>query len=322
MPTPTRPNRATTRSRAIGAALVVGLLVGLGACSNPTPSADATPDGLIALVAAADGKTSLTGWDASHRDGTPIALPKGATVWISSGLANVLVATLDKGTTSTSGPVRLGKTVEWRAITAKDPTGKAPAGPYYFATWDPQGGRYAVLAGDLQSDDPVRVVLVDPSLSTAFEIEVDVPVVAAPPVWIDSDRLAIVTGDAGAPTATLIDTTNGQPSDGPSGARLLATSANGRRIATMAGPNAPVLIRNTDGWLAGDGSSIASIAPPNGSTTAIAFALDTTGDRIVIAWATDKGAVTLAVHEGTADWRRTAQPKIGSAKGAAVAWLR
>ena len=322
MPTPPRPPRHPARGRAVGAVLALALLTGLTACSNPTPSADTTPTGLIALVAGADGKTSLTGWDAAHRDGAPITLPKGATVWISSGLANVLVATLDKGTTATSGPVKLGKTLDWRAVTAKDPAGHVPAGPDYFATWDPQGGRFATLAGDLLSDDPVRLVLVDPTLGTAFEIQIEVPVVAAPPVWIDSDRLAIVTGDAGAPTATLIDTTNGQPSDGPNGARLLATSANGRRIATMAGPNAPVVIRNTDGWLGGDGSSVASISPPNGSSTAIAFALDATGARIVIAWAAANGTVTLAVHDGTSDWRRVAQPAIGPAKGAAVAWLR
>ena len=76
----------------------------------------------------------------------------------------------------------------------------------------------------------------------------------------------------------------------------------------MAGPSAPVVIRDTAGWLAGDGSSIASIAPPNGSTTAIAFALDTTGQRLAIAWAADDGTVTLAVHDGRSDWRRTAQP--------------
>ncbi len=323
MPTSTRPSRATTHSRrAIGAALGLACVVVLGGCSNPAPSPDVSPDGLIALVAGSDGKTTLTGWDGGSRDGKPITLPKGNTVWISTGLANVLVATLDKGATATSTPVRLGKTLTWRAVTAKDPSGHVPAGPAYFATWDPQGGRFATIAGDLQSDGSHRVVLIDPTLGSAFEIEVDVAVVAAPPVWIDGDRLVIVTGDAAKPVATLVDTTNGELTEGPSGARLLATSANGKRIATMAGPNAAVVIRNTDGWLAGDGSSIASIAPPNGSTTAIAFALDTSGERIAVAWATDKGAVTLAVHEGTSDWRRTSQPKIGTAKGAAVAWLR
>jgi hypothetical protein len=323
MPTSHRPHHATAAARrAVAAVVGLACLVAVSACSNPAPSADVAPEGLIALVAGTDGKTSLTGWDGATKDGTPIALPKGSTVWISAGLSNVLVATLDKGTTATSTPVRLGKSITWRAVSAKDPAGNATKGPDYFATWDPEGGRFATIAGDLQSDDPVRVVLIDPTLGTSFEIPIEASVVAAPPVWLDSDRLAIVTGDAAEPAALLIDTTDGQLTDGPSGARLLASSANGRRIATMTGPNAPVVIRNTAGWLAGDGSSIASITPPNGSTTAIAFALDTTGDRIAIAWATDKGAVTLAVHDGNADWRRTAQPKIGPARGAAVAWLR
>jgi hypothetical protein len=83
-----------------------------------------------------------------------------------------------------------------------------------------------------------------------------------------------------------------------------------------------VVIRDTAGWLNGDGSSIATIAPPSGSTTAIAFALDATGQRLAIAWASSDGTVTLAVHDGRSDWRRVAQPKIGPARGAVVAWLR
>ena len=76
------------------------------------------------------------------------------------------------------------------------------------------------------------------------------------------------------------------------------------------------------GWLAGDGSSIASIEPPDGSTTAITFALDTAGQRLAIAWAAHDGSVTLAVHDGRSGWRRTAKPSIGPAKGAVVAWRR
>jgi hypothetical protein len=147
-------------------------------------------------------------------------------------------------------------------------------------------------------------------------------VVAAPPVWVDGRRLVLVTGDAAAPIATIVDTTTGRLSDGPSGARLLATSANGRRVATMAGQGAPIVVRDTAGWLAGDGSSIASVAPPNGSTTAIAFALDTMGQRLVIAWQADGGTVSLAVHDGGSDWRRVGTPKIGVAMGAVVAWRR
>ena len=81
----------------------------------------------------------------------------------------------------------------------------------------------------------------------------------------------------------------------------------------MAGQGAPVVVRDTAGWLSGDGSSIASIDPAGDSTTAIAFALDATGQRLAIAWAAKDGAVTLAVHDGRSGWRRVAQPKIGPA---------
>ena len=324
MPTFTHPRRPPPRSpRCLTIATALGLasLVAFAACSTPGPSTDTAPDGLIALVAGPGG-TTLSGWDKSGGSGIPIALPDGDTVWISTGLSDVLVATLATGKTATSGPVRLGKPLEWRAVKAANPSGNAPKGPDYFATWDPQGGRFATLAGDLVSGDGITLVLTDPSLGTAFEIPIDRPVVAAPPVWLDSDRIAIVTGDAADPAATLVDTRTGGLSDGPIGARLAATSADGRRIATMAGHGAPVVVRDTAGWLSGDGSSIASIAPPNGSTTAIAFALDATGQRVAIAWETDAGAVSLAVHDGRSDWRRVAQPKIGTAKGAVVAWRR
>lgn len=323
MPTPTRPHHSPIHPlRASGVVLVLLGTIALTGCANPQSSAGTAPDGLLALVAEDDNTTTLTGWDATRGDGTPIRLPAGGAVWISAGLADVLAATTEAGKTATSDPVRLGKPLAWRPVTARDPTGATPDGPDYFATWDQEGGRFATLAGDLLSGDGIRVVLIDPSVRTAFEITIDRPVVAAPPAWIDGDRLIVVTGDAAAPTAAIVDTTTGEVVDGPSGARLLATSVNGRRVATMAGQGAPVVIRDAVGWLNGDGSFIASIAPPNDSTTAIAFALDAIGQRLAIAWAADDGAVSLAVHDGRSDWRRVVQPKIGPAKGAVVAWLR
>jgi hypothetical protein len=232
------------------------------------------------------------------------------------------VATLADGKTSTSDPVHLGKPLAWRTVKAVGPTGNAPKGPDYFATWDPEGGRFAALAGDLVSGDGIRVVLVDPSVGTAFEIAIDRPVVPAPPAWIDGDRLVVVTGDANAPIATIVDTTTSVLSTGPSGARLIATSADGRRVATMDAQGAPVVIRDTAAWLSGDGSSIASVAPPDGSSTAIAFALDAIGQRLVIAWRAGDGSVTLAVHDGGSDWRRVSRPAIETARGAVVAWRR
>jgi hypothetical protein len=301
--------------------VVVGAVAFTG-CASPRPSAETAPDGLLALVADADGETTLTGWDAAGGEGVPIRLPDGETVWISAGLADVLAATTAAGKTATSDPVHLGEPLKWRPVTAKGPTGETPDGPDFFATWDQEGGRFATLAGDLLSGDGIRVVLIDPSVKSAFEIPIDRPVVAAPPAWIDDVRLIVVTGDAVAPTAAIVDTTTGELTNGPSGARLVATSVNGRRVATMAGQGAPVVIRDAVGWLNDDGSFIASIAPPSDSATAIAFALDAPGQRLAIAWTTDDGAVSLAVHDGRSDWRRVAQPKIGTAKGAVVAWLR
>ncbi len=319
MPATIRPTTRPRRTRR--AVMVFACAAVVAACSSGQPSAVAAPNGLLALVADPAG-TTLVGWDDSGDDAIPITLPKGDTVWVASGRADVLAITLANGTTATSDPVDLGTRLRWRTVKAETTEGVRAKGPDFFATWDAGGGRYATLAGDVQSGDAVRVSIIDPSDGTAFEIPIDRPVVAAPPAWIDADRLAIVTGDAGEPTATIVDAASGELSDGPTGARLLATSANGRRIATMAGQGAPVVIRETSGWLGDDGSSLASIEPAGGSTTAIAFALDATGDRLVVAWAASDGTVSLAIHDARAGWKRVAQPKIGEARGAVVAWLR
>ena len=71
--------------------VLVGVTV-LGACSNGAPAAEAAPDGLLALVADADG-TTLVGWDDTGEEPIPIALPKGDTTWVATGLAGVLAAT-------------------------------------------------------------------------------------------------------------------------------------------------------------------------------------------------------------------------------------
>ena len=317
MPTSTRRRRPSL------AAICAALVVLATACTNPQGSGDAgvAPDGLVALVADGD-KTTLVGWDGSGGEAIPIKLPKGDVTWVATGLQDVLAAVRDDGTSATSDPVHLGKPLAWRNVAATDPSGKPPAGPGFFAAWEPDGGRYAMLAGDLLAGEGIRAVVIDPSVSMAHEIDIHGTVVAAPPVWLDDERLVVVAGDAGAPIASIIDMTTGDQTEGPSGDRLLATSVDGKRVATMADQGAPIVIRDMAGWLAGDGSSIASIEPPNGTTTAITFALDTTGQRLAIAWAANDGSVTLAVHDGRSGWRRVSKPDIGSARGAVVAWLR
>ncbi len=291
-----------------------------GGQTEPTSPGN-TSSGLIALVASGNDPT-LLGWGASAVEGVPVDLPAGITTWIATGRANVLAATRADGTVATSDPVDLGEALDWRRVRAVGPDGGQPDGPQAFATWDPEGGRYAVLAGDLAGGDDVRIVLVDPTLKTAFEIDLDRSIVAAPPVWIGDDRLAVVSGDTAEPMTTLVDTTTGQLTDGPGGARLLAASGDAVRVATMAGRGSPIVVRETAAWLDGDDASLGVIDPPDDASTAIAFALDRDGARLAIAWAADDGSVSIGVYDAAADWQRVASPGIGAARGAVVAWRR
>lgn len=325
---PTKPGRHRLSSRSgslarISPLVAAVLLAGLssGACSEPGPSSPATSDGLIALIASDDG-VALEGWEGPGVEPVPIELPGGDTNWIATGRADVLAATRADGSVATSDPVALGEPLDWRHVRATGPDGTEPAGPEMFATWDPEGGRYAILAGDLVGGGDIRLVLVDPTVRTAFEIDLGRSVLAAPPTWIGDDRVVVIGGDTADPSTMIVDTTSGTLSDGRGGVRLLAASADGRRIATMAGRGAPIIVRETDIWLDGDGSSLGSIDPPDRSSTAIAFALDDDGDRLAIAWAADDGSVSVAVHGGTANWHRVSIPSIGSARGAVVAWRR
>jgi len=143
-------------------------------------------------------------------------------------------------------------------------------------------------------------------------------VVAAPPAWIDSNRLVVVTGDAGEPTATIVDAETGELSDGPPGARLIATSATAAGSPPWPGraPRSSSVTR-PPGWGTTDRRSRRS--HPRRGDDGHRIRLDATGQRLVIAWADRKGAVTLAIHDARADWRRIAQPAIGPARGAVVA---
>jgi hypothetical protein len=210
----------------------------------------------------------------------------------------------------------------WRFVDVSGPGGAAPQGPAYFGTWDPGGGVVAELAGDVATGDGVSVVIIDPSAATASTIPVDRSVVAGPPAWISANRLLVVTGDADSPTSTIVDTGTGESSDGPAGARLVATSANLARVATMAGAGEAVVVRDLGRWLAGDSATLGSVEPPDGASTAVAFALDTSGERLAIAWISSDGSIALAVHDGRSAWHRTAQPMVTGKGGAALAWTR
>ena len=302
------------------AALGLAVVLSRSAVVRPRRGAAARPEGLLALTGA--DRPALVGWQAADPDGIPVDLPHGDTTWISVGRANVLAATVGDGGLATSDPLHLGKRLVWRFVDAKDASGSAPPDQGFFATWDPGGGIVAELAGDLASGTDVSVIRIDPSAGTALAIPIGRPVLAAPPAWVAADRLILVTGDTTTPTAALVDTSTGRISDGPGGNRLVATSANLGRVATMAGPGAPIIIRDLGGWLAGDNATLGSVEPPSGVSTAAAIALDTSGQRLAVAWLTADRAVELAIYDGRSGWRRTSQPKLTATRGAAIAWQR
>ena len=298
----------------VGAALLVACVALIG-CSNGAPSAESAPDGLLALVANPDG-TTLVGWDASGDEPTTITLPKGETTWVDPGLAGVLAATLADGTTATSDPLHLGKKLKWRAVKAVGPNGDPDRGPDTFASWEPGGGRYATLSGRPddrrwgpgRADRPVGVDhLRDPARSIGGRrpagLDRQGPLRRRDRRRRGPDRDHRRRPDRGADRR-------------PAGCAPDRHVGRRPAVATMAGQGAPVVVRDTTGWLGGDGSSIASIEPAGGATTAIGFALDATGQRLVVAWAGQGGAVTLAIHDARADWRRVAKPPPGPGDGA------
>lgn len=306
--------RSAVPALAVLALVVLGVS---GACSmNSAPAAHL--DGLLILAGdTSGGALRLWSGGAGPDAGAAVKTTKGTT-WVSAGRADVLIAALRNGTLRVSDPLGDRKPA-WREPDAFGADGAAAKGPFYFPTWDPEGGRFAALAGDLDVDP--RLTLVDPTLGTSLEIALDQPVAAAPPAWVGNDLLAVLTGTTDAPTTILVDTETSEIRAGPSGARLLATSPDGRTIAVV-GDGGSVTIRPTDGWLAGDGSSIGSVDPPASAIAASSIALDARGERLAIAWLTDGGTVQVAVHDRTAEWRRVAEPSIGDAAGAVVAWTR
>ncbi len=310
---PPRPPLALVGSLA----LAVGLL---GACAQNGASPAADLGGLLVL-AGDPGDAQLRAWapGAAADADRAVKTPTG-TAWIAGGRADVLVANLVDGSLRTSDPIDPDEDPTWRKVSAAGADGHQAADPFYFPTWDPEGGRFAALAGDLDAEP--RLTLIDPSARSALEIALERPVVAAPPAWVGDDLIAVAVGDATSPGSILIDTTTGEISDGPAGGRLFATSADGRTIALVGEDGDTIVIRTTDGWRSGDGSSIGSIDAPPDAVAHTALALDADGTRLAVAWLDDGGAVRIAVHDRADGWRRVASLDAGDAAGAVVAWLR
>ena len=318
------PRVATGR---LAALLAAAALLTVACAAEPEDIA--RRHGLLVLTADTDGAAALQTWVATD-DGAAardVGLPGPATTWVAAGRASVLVATLADGSLHVSDPVvpddpALGD-LAWRPVEAVDLTGDPAPGPAWFPTWDPEGGRFAALTGDLAGGGTISMTLVDPTTSTSFTMPLPAQPLAAAPAWVDADRLAFTGGSSSEPAAVLVDTTTGSSSEGPPGDRRVASSADGSVVATTAGPGSPVTVRATDAWLAHDGTSIGAVEPPADGATAASIALDGTGTRLAVAWLLAGGSIRIDVHDGNAGWGRvSSETHDDGAIGAVVGWLR
>jgi hypothetical protein len=317
MSTTSRARRSARRT-AVGAAILSLALVASACDQAEVTDANAT-HGLL-ILAGDVRESNLTVRDTADPDGRDVVLP-GPTAWIAVGRANVLAANLVDGTLHVSGTLRGSSDLEWRPVSGTTVTGDPPDGPLYFATWDPDGGAFAVLAARFSDGDGLRAVVVDPGLDQAAEFPLDAVPVVGPPAWIDGDRLVVVTGEDRRRVATILDVTTGETSIGPAGVRLLAVSADTTTVAVWSG-DGPIAVHDTEAWLAEDGPTT-SIAAPNGVVGPAAIALDRNGGRLAIVWADRDGLpASVTIHVSARGWARAATIPLRGVRAAMVAWLR
>jgi hypothetical protein len=311
------------------AAATLTLLLLLSGCAAEAGTTSRPVEGLLVLTRADAPSLAVLAARKDSDEAVTIGLPlpDGDTTWISAGDGGVLIGSMTDGQLATSDPVDPRGAaadiagLEWAPLEAMDEAGR-PLPAAGLATWAPGAGRLAALAGDLRGGGDITLLVVETKSGKATTIALKRPLLASPPVWLDANRLALLAGSGSEPATLVVDTATGKITNGPTGERRLATSADGKVIATSAGAGAPVILRSSKGWLADDGTSIGSVEVPDGFSEAISLALDATGDRLAIVWRREDGTSRSDVHDGTDGWRRVwSQPVAGTAT-AAVAWLR
>ena len=124
------------------------------------------------------------------------------------------------------------------------------------------------------------------------------------------------------PTSVLVDPTSSALTAGPSGARLLAASADGATLAVAEAGSDRIVIRSTTAWLDGGAAIVAIVEAPPDAVAAISMALDAGGDRLAVAWVQRDDAIAIGIYDGSREWVRVAGPSAEDAAGAVLAWFR
>jgi hypothetical protein len=304
--------------------LAVATVVGILGCAPEDPFV-ARRDGLLVMAMGDDQRTvlSLTTVDGEHTTVADVALPAPTTNWIATGRGGSLAATLADGSLHVSSPVDRGGVPTWDAVMAAGADGDPLGDPAWFPTWDPEGGRLAILQGALDGASLDSVALIDPGTAAALVLPVDQTMLASPPAWLVGDRLAVVIGSTSEPRVVVVAAADGELAPGPIGVGRIATSADGRVVATWTGDGQPVSLQPTDGWLTDQAvGTLAVIDPPTPNARLASLALDADGDRLAIAWRRDDGSTSVDVYAADDDWTTPQTERLGATPGAVVAWLR
>jgi hypothetical protein len=299
-------------------ALTVGAT--LAACEQESEDATLT-DGLLVLAGDV-GSVRLTVREDDGARSRGIELPDAGTSWVSAGRTNVLLAVLVDGRTYVSDP--LGEDdPTWRQVEPVTLTDQPPEPPLFYGTWDPPGGAYAQLGADFTEGGGMRAVVIDPGLDQAVEVPISqTRPVAAPPAWIDDDRMVLISTTSDGTEAVIVDSASQASEPGPTGVQLVATSADAATAAVWRGEGKPVEIQSTSSWLAEEPAGV-EIDPPDGAAKPMVLALDANGDRLAVVWGDGEGTPTgITVHAAAREWGRVATLDIGEANAATVAWLR
>ena len=300
--------------------LAVTVVAVLAGCEQEREDATLT-DGLLVLSGDV-GSVRLTVREDDGARSRGIELPDSGTSWVSAGRTNVLLATLVDGRTYVSDP--LGEDdPTWRLVEPVTLTDQPPEPPLFYGTWDPPGGAYAQLGADFSEGGGMRAVVVDPGLDQAVEVPMNQSrPVAAPPAWIDDDRLVLISATSEGTEAVIVDSASQGYEPGPSGVQLVATSADAATAAVWRGPGQSVEIQSTTSWLADEPADV-RIDPPDGAAMPMVLALDADGERLAVVWADEEGTPTgITVHAAAQEWARVATLDLGEANAATVAWLR
>ena len=234
--------------------LAVTVVAVLAGCEQEREDTTLT-DGLLVLSGDV-GSVRLTVREDDGERSRGIELPDSGTSWVSAGRTNVLLATLVDGRTYVSDP--LGEDdPTWRLVEPVTLTDQPPEPPLFYGTWDPPGGAYAQLGADFSEGGGMRAVVVDPGLDQAVEVPMNQSrPVAAPPAWIDDDRLVLISATSEGTEAVIVDSASQGYEPGPSGVQLVATSADAATAAVWRGPGQSVEIQSTTSWLADEPAGV------------------------------------------------------------------